>query len=151
MTLSCSLFACNSKDREVNKIQNTFDQNGIAFEKELKICLIIPGAGCEGCIASGIFFLKQHLDAFSRNQEDNIVIFSSITSQKLLERNFENNEWLELNKIIDTDNDYIVCGEKRIYPLVLYLDNGKIIDYAYQSPDSDALNVLQERLSTLRE
>lgn len=68
------------------------------------------------------------------------MIFTNIYSLKILKRNFEEDEWYNLYKIVDTDNLYTLTGDNSIYPLILILDNGDIINAMYQSPDSDAFS-----------
>lgn len=136
----CILCCCSKSSSELEFIKQSFNSNGITFDKHVKKCIIIPEGGCGGCIASGITFIKDNIDFFSSEQQDNLVIFTNIYSLKILKRNFEEDEWYNLNKIVDTDNLYTLTGDNSIYPLILILDNGDIINAMYQSPDSDAFS-----------
>lgn len=136
----CTLCCCSQSSSELEYVRNFYNSNGITFDKCVKKCIIIPEGGCGGCIASGITFIKEYKDFFSSEQQENLVIFTSINSLKILKRNFEEDEWYNLNKIVDTDNLYTLTGDNRIYPLILTLDNGIIINAMFQSPGSDAFS-----------
>lgn len=123
-----------------------FAKEQIKFNENLKHCLIIPGGGCAGCIASGIYFFDSNKRYFSKDQKDNIVIFTSINSLKVLKRNLNGMDFEKYNVVIDTLDKYTVDFKENIYPLILYLDKGEIVKADIQSPETDGLSDLQQQL-----
>lgn len=122
----------------------SYSKNNIEFPPTLTHCLIIPGGGCAGCVASGMNFVVSNDSCFSRNQHENMVIFTNINSLKLLKRNLGSHDIEDFFHIIDFDNIYSVDGSERIYPIILYLNNGNIESVEVQSPYSNALEKLKK-------
>ena len=138
------LISCNGSYEKNNSqlkvvIRNHFKEKSISFDKEIKNCVIIPGGGCSGCIASGISFLKSHKDKFSKNQKNNIVIFTNIFSLKKLKRQLGDITLNELNCVVDTSNVYLIHCKENIYPILLMFDKSKMKDVKVQSPKEDGL------------
>ena len=135
LILLCS--ACNNQAKTVKQISETYEKRGAIFDNEVENCIVLPEIGCGGCIAGGEFFVKYNKEKFSPKQKKNLVVFTAINSKKLLLRNMEMNNFDEINCIVDTLDLYLPDGSNRIYPLILKLRNGRIIEATYQSPDSD--------------
>lgn len=125
--------------KEIVHLNSLFRERGIEFDTGLDYCVIIPEVGCEGCIAGGVGFIQNHKDIFSNVQSNNIVVFTSINSKKLLYRNlgFDNPKDIEvLNYVIDDDNKYRIDSPMSKYPVLLRLKEGRIVEVEYQTPDN---------------
>lgn len=140
------LQSCHNVDDITTRTKKYFATEKINFDENLKCCLIIPGGGCSGCIASGISFLAFNRKYFSKDQSDNIVIFTSIVSLKVLKRNLNNIKFEDFNVVVDSLDRYTVNFKENIYPLIIYLNKGNIVKVETQSPDSDGLYNLQQLL-----
>ncbi len=129
------LFTVSCKEGNVSRqISELYSNRGIKFDPETRVCIILPEVGCGGCIAEGTYFILSNKQCFSSNQRRNLVVFTSINSKKMLLRNMEIDSPSELNCIMDTTNIYLPTGNERIYPLILLLEKGKIIEAEFQSP-----------------
>lgn len=137
-----SIVSCGNCDDFTQETIDYFNKKGVHFDHNLKNCIIIPDAGCSGCISTGIFFVKKNISKLSKDQTSNVVIFTNVVSNKLLKRNFEKDEWEALNKMVDSTNMYHIEGANSIYPLILYLENGEILKAEVQSPKLDAFSNL---------
>ena len=96
--------------------------------------------------ASGIYFFDFNKQHFSKSQKDNAVVFTSINSLKVLKRSLKGVDFADYNVVIDTLNRYTVDFKENIYPLIVYLDKGKIVKVDMQSPETDGLSYLQQQL-----
>lgn len=144
----CCVFlqSCLHADDLTARTKEYFAKEQIRFDENLRRCLIIPGGGCAGCIASGIYFFDFNKQHFSKSQKDNAVVFTSINSLKVLKRSLKGVDFADYNVVIDTLNRYTVDFKENIYPLIVYLDKGKIVKVDMQSPETDGLSYLQQQL-----
>ena len=140
-----ALLSCQSNDL-TKSAQIHFEEKRIVFPKELKHCIIIPGGGCPGCIAAGMDYILNNENAFSDSQQDNMVVFTKINSVKLLKRNLKGKRFEDFNAIIDSKNLYALSTKESLYPIILYLKNGRIVLADVQSPYSDALEKLSNEI-----
>lgn len=140
------LMSCEEKDEFTEQVREYFSTQHIEFDKELRHCLIIPGGGCSSCVTSGINFVSIHSNEFSNNQNENMVIFTSVISPKILRRSMDKTSMEELNYVLDTLNIYTVELNENIYPIILYLRKGEIVKADMQSPEKNGPNKLIEDL-----
>ena len=103
---------------------------------ELKYIIIIPNQGCGGCITYAEDF---YLNNKCRN--DMFFVFTNIVSLKVL--------YLDIkirteNTLLDINNKFIeiLPNDKIIYPIVLFIDNGKVKKIEFQSPDNNILDTM---------
>lgn len=129
--------SCKEKDKTTNDVTKFYQEKGIFFDKELEYCVILPEVGCSGCIASGVDFFLKNKDFFLKTQKKNFIVFTAVNSKKQLFRTLKLSSLADFNCCLDLKNDYLVRGNNSIYPLILHLKNGKIINAQYQSPYSE--------------
>jgi len=115
--LILTLFACNSdfqKTELIRKLKNDFGKDNL-FE----VVLLIPWAGCPGCISVAETFVKENL-----SNEKILYLFTRINSEKVLRSKLLLNEGLPGNIFFDRENKYSLNPEYPLseYPLVLYLN-----------------------------
>lgn len=125
---------CSTENKPAKKITSLYERRGITFNKETEICLVLPEIGCGGCIAGGVTFLIENKDKFAPNQKRNIVVFTAINSKKILYRTIGIKSPDELNCIMDSGNKYLTDDRMKLYPMLLRLRDGKIVDVSFQSP-----------------
>lgn len=97
-------------------------------------CLIIPGAGCEGCISGAEDIVKSYY-----KRSDVLYIFTSIESLKMLREKVGNDALSSKNVVIDQDNAFCSNSEKSIYPVLFKIEKGKVTSTSYLSPEDDSL------------
>ena len=150
LVFSFILESCEGTNKLVHIVNQYVKENHIIFEKDLSVCLIIPEVGCGDCIAGGVYFLIDNQDKFKNTQKHNKVIFTAITSKKMLRRTLQIDSIESFYHEIDTLNRYLLPEELGIYPVVLYLKQGKIIEADIQSPDNaGTLQRLRDRLNSI--
>lgn len=136
----------NNESEELKSFKQEIKERGLTFDKATKHLVIIPEGGCGGCIASGISFIVSHKGEFSKEQDENVVVFTNIGSLKLLKRAVGNDVFNSVNHIVDIENKYLFKGEDELYPMIIYLEKGKPVDVGYQSPFEEGLNKLESEL-----
>lgn len=102
--------------------------------QETKTLVIIPGVGCDACIADGLWTISMHKQYFLEAQKEVLVVFTSIQSKKMLNRILVDFNISDINMYVDIDNEYVI-PEYSKYPVVCYIKNGKISKYEVQSPN----------------
>ncbi len=141
------LTGCHDNTNITALSKEYFKKENVIFNPQWTCCYIIPGGGCSGCITSGIHFLIENKEHFSHDQVKNVVVFTSVLSPKLLRRSLKDAKLEDFNFIIDTTNVYTVNFKEHIYHLIIYFENGKIIQVDKQSPETNALTKLVEHLN----
>lgn len=116
------------------------------FDENIETCLILPEVGCGDCIAGGLMFLSENQEAFNNNQNRNKVIFTAVTSKKMLDRALSDIDICNLYCEIDTLNIYLLPSPDGLYPIVVYLTKGRIQKIDIQNPYNDALALLKTKL-----
>ena len=107
-------------------------------------CLIIPGAGCEGCILETEYFVKKY-----SGRSDILFIFTRVETVKLLKYKLGEETFINGNVLIDTENRFEVIEKdiNNIYPVVCRLKNNKVEDLHYVSPKEDAMQQLEDYIN----
>lgn len=103
---------------------------------ELKHIIIIPNQGCGGCITYAEDFYSNN-----KCRNDIFFVFTNIVSLKVL---FLDIEIRTENTLLDINNKFIeiLPNDKIIYPIVLFIDNGKVKKIEFQSPDNNILDTM---------
>lgn len=133
------LIGCQSPQTKFQQAVTTIEHKNLKLEN-IKFIIIIPEAGCAGCISNIEEFYTQN-----SNNESLFFIFSNIMSQKMLKSKLQINN---SNTFLDIENKLMECypEEKKIYPCILEFEEGKIKNIYYQSPDENGLFILKNKL-----
>lgn len=133
------LIGCQSPQTKFQQAIATIEYKNLKLEN-IKFIIIIPEAGCAGCISNIEEFYTQN-----SNNESLFFIFSNIMSQKMLKSKLQINN---SNTFLDIENKLMECypEEKKIYPCILEFEEGKIKNIYYQSPDENGLFILKNKL-----
>lgn len=112
-----TLFSCKAdlqKTQLVRRLKNDFGKNSL-FEA----VLLIPEAGCPGCITIAEKFAKENIA-----NEKILYLFTRINSEKTLRSKLATKEDLPRNIYFDRENKYSLNPEYPLseYPLVLYFN-----------------------------
>ncbi|KYG75584.1 hypothetical protein [Roseivirga spongicola] len=144
LVIACSKNS-NPKLEEVNSIIKSGNLNH-EFYLETAI-LIIPNAGCEGCITNSENFVMTNIDR--TNQLD--IIFTAVSSIKGLKLKLGRDLVERENVFVDTDNIFYSSTLASIYPSIVYLKDKKAVQIEEVSPyNEQALDTLAIRLKDLR-
>jgi hypothetical protein len=103
--------------------------------KQLKAIIILPNQGCDGCITEVEHFLINSFDKC----DNSIFILTKIVSHKILRQKLGDSIYYAANVYVDSTNFFSATSYKEvIYPAILYIKKGDIVDVKYQNPDSPA-------------
>lgn len=113
--------------------------------KDIRVVLIVPNAGCQGCISSlEQFVIDQRggLDGF-------LIIFTNYSSTKALRVRFTSEILNGGNVFLDYKNLFGRGELSSLYPIIIYLEDGNMKTAEYVSPEnSSALANLEFFLDT---
>ena len=63
-----------------------------------------------------------------------MFVLTAVTSPKMALRTLNETSLDQYYCVLDSTNRYLIKGDNSIYPLVLYLNKGRIVKARYQSP-----------------
>ena len=142
------LCACTNIDDNVTReVRTLYDSRGIVFDKNLETCVVLPEVGCGGCIDGAVYFLNKNKEFYRKEQRYNMFVLTAVTSPKMALRSLNEVSLEQYYCIWDSTNLYLSEGNNAIYPLLLYLKDGKIMKAQYQSPfTDDVLGALEKTI-----
>lgn len=132
------IMACRHDTEFSDGLKKLYAERDISFDKETEFCIVLPEAGCSGCISGCIYQILTNKALFENTQKKNLIVFTSINSKKMLRRNMQVDNIEEFNCVIDSLDAYLTEGNDRIYPLFIKLENGEIVDAVVQNPNTDS-------------
>lgn len=139
--LSCIVFtSCRNINHDFQNFIESIGNKQVDLDN-IEFIVVIPEAGCSGCISYMEDFYLQNNKVKSL-----FFVFSNIVSQKMLKSKIKINE---SNTLLDIDNKIMDCypSDKKIYPCVLELDNGFIKNIYYQFPEENGLSIVKQKLN----
>ena len=135
--LSCEK---TDKERETLSISNAMEQ--LKLNEKPTWVVILPGLGCTGCIQEGEAFVKDNI-----TNPKIFFVVTQLQSLKILQQKIGKKIEGLPNVFIDTKNKFVIPTSNGIYPCIVQLKNGKIIEHEFQSP-SNSLAFEQLHLKT---
>lgn len=120
-----AFFSCSMKENNYAKFDSELRK--IIPEDVLKksqYCIVIPKAGCGGCIDQAIKFLKFELNNFS----DTRIVFTGIEDVKRLRLDIGQDVLDSENVYLDSAQSFQNIDLKSIYPQIFFLENGSVIN-----------------------
>ena len=127
-------FSCTDIDNVTEEVKTFYESKGVVFDENLETCLVLPEVGCGGCIDGAVYFLNENKKHYKINQSRNMFVLTAVTSPKMALRTLNETSLDQYYCVWDSTNHYLVKGDNSIYPLVLYLNKGRIVKARYQSP-----------------
>lgn len=100
--------------------------------KKAKAFIIIPNAGCDGCISSAESFVVSNLEEY----KGFCVVFTSVSSIKVLRIRTGANIINHNRTIIDNEDVFYRDSLRSVYPIVAYLKNETVFKAVDLSPFS---------------
>lgn len=132
--LQLLFYSCTDIDNVTEEVKTFYDSKGIVFDENLETCLVLPEVGCGGCIDGAVYFLNENKRHYKINQSRNMFVLTAVTSPKMALRTLNETSLDQYYCVLDSTNRYLIKGDNSIYPLVLYLNKGRIVKARYQSP-----------------
>lgn len=103
--------------------------------------VVLPGLGCHGCIQEGEFFMKENI-----SNTKILFVLTNISSLKILQQKINIRVSDHSNIYVDRDNLFKITTENAIYPCIIQMKNGMILQYSFQSPKTTAFYNLRKHL-----
>lgn len=134
-------FSCKKSTSEIEHahIAKMLDQ--LSINDDIQWVVLLPGLGCHGCIQEGEMFLEKHV-----NDKKIYLILTNIESLKILQNKLGIKVNISKNVYVDRDNDFLLPTKNKVYPCVIYLNNGKYISHEFQAPGNNAFDELDSQL-----
>lgn len=114
----------------------------INVSKEYDWIVILPGLGCHGCIQEGEFFMKNNIQ-----NKKILYILTNLSSRKI----FQAKTGIKLkeheNVFIDRENIFKLKTDNAIYPCIIQISNGDIMDHTFQSPQRAIFNEINKNIN----
>jgi len=123
--------SCQKSDEQIESefLSNAVDQ--FKIDNNIHWVVVLPGLGCHGCIQVAEAFMRDHI----KNTKI-IFILTNISSLKILQQKTGFKIEDHSNIIVDRENIFKVPTKNGIYPCIIQLDDGKIINFEFQSPQN---------------
>lgn len=141
LLLGTVVSSCNRKSTfdEESFFINAIDHAQIS--NSYKWIVIIPGAGCSGCIQEGEFFMKNYV-----NNGNILFVLTNLSSLKILQSKTGVKIKEHSNIYVDRGNDFYLPTINSVYPCVIRMEKGKVTKFSFQTPQTTALYDLEEIL-----
>ena len=105
--------------------------------------LIIPNAGCDGCISTAETFVLDNYEKY----EKLLVVFTRVSSLKSLKIRSNNRVLSSSLTIVDQKNQFSRDSLNSAYPLVAFIKDSNIMSIEEQSPfNTELLSKLVDHL-----
>ena len=134
--------ACESHESRIEKKYLKESLSQLNFENSYKWIVIIPGAGCHGCIQEGEYFMQKNV-----GNKDVLFILTNLSSVKVLQHKISIKIKECPNVYVDREGIFNVPTKNAIYPCVIYLKNSAIDRIEFQSPGNSALKRLKKNFN----
>ncbi len=107
------LFSCTVPGNNDHRYTEAFQQNKI---DKSHFIVVVPGAGCGGCISEATYFLVKNYD----NMVDGVtIVFTGVNDRKLLKNEVGEHFLSKPNVKIDKDNYFLAPEIASNYPQVI--------------------------------
>lgn len=137
-----SLFvSCKKGEKELEKEYVATIVDKVNTSNNTKWIVILPGMGCHGCIQEGEYFMKEYI-----GNPKILFVLTKIESLKILQKKIEVNFKEHSNIYIDSKENFNMPTNNTVYPCIVYLENGKVKSYEFQSPSNAGFENLKARL-----
>ncbi|MVT10295.1 hypothetical protein [Chitinophaga tropicalis] len=143
MILSMAISSCKKSDTDKENEAISTGMEKLALKKNTNWLVILPGAGCKGCIQEGEAFMRDFID-----NPQVMFVLTNTKSFKILQQKTGISLKEHDNVYVDKDRLFDMPTNNAIYPCIVQLDNGKPVKHQFQSPQSgQAFEGLRVKLS----
>jgi len=140
------ILGCNNSGNkyyeDISKLLENSSNKNIIVDS-IKYVLIIPNAGCDSCINEAETLLIDYKDKLTSLT----FVLTTFDIEKSIYLKYGYDIKQNKNIIIDKNNHFISNGFNSIYPMILFVENGKLKKVELQSPENpDAVENLRKML-----
>ena len=136
------LTACKANTEEKEK---DFYNNAILEAKidaNYQWIVIMPGLGCNGCIQEAEAFMREYV-----KDERILFVLTKLSSLKIFQQKTGITVSEHSNVLIDRNNLFDLHTNNGIYPCVIQLKDGKVMNHTFQNPRSAPFFHLRHQLN----
>lgn len=126
----------NTEDIEKSFLNKTVMQ--LDLSTDYKWIVIIPGAGCHGCIQEGELFLKRNV-----NNPNILYVLTKFSSLKILQQKTGIRLKEHSNIYLDFNNLFDIPTNNTIYPCIAKLERGEVVSCSFQKPGNSAFKQIR--------
>jgi len=119
------------KDTETDNLTSSIMK--LHVDKQVKWIVILPGLGCHGCIQEAEAFMKKYV-----HNKKIMFVLTKISSLKILQQKIGVQVRDYPNVYLDYDDLFNLHTENSIYPCIVRIEDGNIIEHEFQSPKNGA-------------
>lgn len=130
--------SCKEKTEEIEKNFLSKSLEQIDIPMNYQWIVIIPGAGCHGCIQEGELFMKRNIE-----NQNILYILTKTSSVKILQQKTGIHLSEYSNVYLDTKKQFDIPTDNAIYPCIVELKNGKVLSHTFQSPETNAFRQIR--------
>lgn len=135
--LTCALFitfySCKKSAHEIETQNLSSAISKVNITNQVKWIVILPGLGCHGCIQEGEAFVKKYI-----GNKNVFFVLTNISSLKILQQKVGVQLKNRSNVYVDYDDIFNMHTDNNVYPCIVQLENGKVIEHEFQSPKNGA-------------
>lgn len=119
LSICFSLISCKQAKSPMNTtLIELLGGDSAMKNNQIKACLVIPRAGCTGCIAEALLYAKEKVDYMKYSK----VILTDISDRKLIALQAGSDFMKHRNVILDSANS-LLSSFSSAYPKVYYFDD----------------------------
>jgi hypothetical protein len=131
----------SSCHKSPEKIERDFLNRAIGridANHEYQWIVILPGLGGHDCIQEAEVFMQQHI-----TDRQILFVLTKISSLTILQQKTEVRIDEHPNIYVDRENRFDIPTGNRVYPCVVYMNDGKMDDYFFQCPGNNAFRIME--------
>ena len=125
--------SCKKSAQDTETDNLTASITKIQVDKQVKWIVVLPSLGCHGCIQEGEAFVKKYIQ-----NKSIFFVLTRISSLKILQQKIGVQLKGCPNVHVDYDDVFNVHTDNNVYPCIVQLENGKVIEHEFQSPKNGA-------------
>lgn len=138
------LICFTSCQKESEFVAAAREMSVATIDDDRNALLIIPNEGCGGCISGATYYAKENLE--SLEQHSTTVIFTGVKDRKLFKNQVGIDFLSENSVLVDSSNFFMKSSISSIYPQLVRISKGKVIDITNFDPSLD-VNSLNNMLN----
>jgi len=135
--LSCifvvTFYSCKKSAHEIETQNLSSAISKVNIANHSKWIVILPGLGCHGCIQEGEDFVKKYIQ-----NKSIFFVLTNISSLKILQQKIGVQIKNCPNVYVDYDGLFNTHTDNNVYPCIVSVENGKVIEHEFQSPKNGA-------------
>jgi hypothetical protein len=129
LSLLSATSSCKKSGKAVEAENLTTAIYKAKVDYDIQWIVLLPGLGCHGCIQEGEAFMRDHIE-----NTGILFVLTKISSLKILQQKIGIKIEEHPNVYIDRENIFNIPTDNSIYPCIIRMKNGKIVDHEFQSP-----------------